>query len=53
MHMVVEEQDIYEQGILPSSSIIQAEAAALEEFVNNETTGKLPYEKWDSKNGEC
>jgi RecA/RadA recombinase len=53
LRKVVEELDRYERGILPSSSVIQAEAAALEEMANNETTGKLPYEKWESKNGEC
>eukprot|EP00978_Attheya_sp_CCMP212_P011628 scaffold28784_cov53-Attheya_sp.AAC.5 len=52
LHKVVEELGRYERGILPASSVIQAEAAALEETANNETTGKLPYEKWESKNGE-
>jgi hypothetical protein len=53
LRKVVEELDRYERGILPSSSVIQDEAAALEEFANNKETGNLPYEKVESKNGEC
>jgi hypothetical protein len=53
LRKIVEELGRYERGILPSSNVIQGEAAALEEMANNKTTGKLPYEKCESKNGEC
>jgi hypothetical protein len=46
---IVEELGRYERGILPSSSVIQKEAAALEEYASNEDTGCLPYEKSELK----